>query len=129
MMEWRAERWLDDSPRYLRTETRGTGGARVLRVLIDPIALEERGLARPKALAEMQTLAGIYDLCVLESVSVRVDVAFSGRSEPAGAVLEISLKDLRVRHRLLDKIETLDGVMIVGGGTLETPMLPDLRRD
>ena len=104
-------------------------GSRVLRVLIDLIALEERGLARPKALAEMQARSGIYDPRVLESVSVCFDVAFTGRTEPAGAVLEIPLKDLRVRHLLLEKIETLDGVMIVGSGTLVTPMLLEKLRN
>ncbi len=98
-------------------------GSRVLRVLTDLIALEERGHARPKALAEMQSRHGIYDPRVLESVSVCFDVFMSDRAEPGMAVQEISIKDLCVRHLLVDKIETLDGVMLVGGGTLVTPML------
>ena len=99
-------------------------GSRVLRVLTDLIALEERGHARPKALAEMQARPGIYDPRVLESVSVCFDVFMSDHAEPGKAVQEITIKELCVRHRLVDKIETLDGVMlVVGGGTLVTPML------
>ena len=99
-------------------------GSRVLRVLTDLIALEERGHARPKALAEMQARPGIYDPRVLESVSVCFDVFMSDHAEPGKAVQEITIKELCVRHRLVDKIETLDGVMlVVGGGRLVTPML------
>ena len=98
-------------------------GSRVLRVLSDLIALEERGLARPKALAEMQARPGVYDPRVLESVSVCFDVFMSDHAEPGKAVQEITIKELCVRHLLVDKIETLDGVMLVGGGRLVTPML------
>ena len=98
-------------------------GSRVLRVLTDLIALEERGHARPKALAEMQARPGIYDPRVLESVSVCFDVFMSDHAEPGKAVQEITIKELCVRHLLVDKIETLDGVMLVGGGRLVTPML------
>ena len=104
-------------------------GSRVLRVLTDLIALEERGHARPKALAEMQSRHGIYDPRVLESVSVCFDVFMSDHAEPGKAVQEISIKELCVRHLLVDKIETLDGVMLVGGGTLVTPMLLEKLRN
>ena len=104
-------------------------GARVLKVLTDLIALETRGHSRAKALAEMQTLSGLYDPRVLESVSICFDVFMAEGDKTKGSVSEVWLKDLRVGHVLVDKVETCDGVLIVGPGTLVTQMLMEKLRN
>ena len=103
--------------------------ARVLRVLADLIALEARGHSRAKALADMKTRAGSFDPRVLESISVCFDVFVPESGKVGGAVAEVSLKELRVGHLLADKIETRDGVLIVGAGTRITPMLLEKLRN
>ncbi|MBC8001786.1 MAG: response regulator [Opitutaceae bacterium] len=104
-------------------------GARVLKVLTDLIALEARGVSRAKSFAEMQTRHGLYDPHVLDSVSVCFDVFLNGRESVQAAAIEVSLVDLLVGHVLVDKIETSEGVVIVGAGTLVTAMLLEKLRN
>ena len=101
----------------------------MLRVLADLIALEARGHSRAKALADMKAREGSFAPCVLESVAVCFDVFVPASGKAGGAVAEVSLKELRVGHLLADKIETRDGVLIVGAGTRITPMLLEKLRN
>jgi response regulator RpfG family c-di-GMP phosphodiesterase len=98
-------------------------GSRVLRVLIDLIDLENCGLSRGKAIAEMKARAGCYDPQVLESVSVCFDVFVPDPEEAESKIYEVTLTELRVGHQLLDKIETNEGLLLVAAGTVVTPML------
>ena len=104
-------------------------GARVLRVLADLLALEARGQPHARAFTEMQTRAGVYDPLVLAAVAAAFDVVVAERAPTATAVREIPLKELRVSDILADKIETLEGVMVVGAGTQVTPMLLEKLRN
>jgi response regulator RpfG family c-di-GMP phosphodiesterase len=103
-------------------------GARVLRVLLDLLALEAGGISRGRALAELRTRRGAYDPDVLDALA-----EVWPRNDPAGdtpgeAVHDVTLAGLCVNHLLVADIETVEGVMLVGAGTLVTPvMLEKLR--
>lgn len=104
-------------------------GARILRVLSDLAALQLGGRSGASALAEMLACPGIYDPRILQSAAD----CFGAPTEPgdpaARQVIEVTLKDLHVGHVLADKIETNDGIMIVGAGTLITPMMIEKLRN
>ena len=103
-------------------------GSRLLRVLTDLLTTESRSRSRDKVLAEMKTRPGHYDPRLLESVIACFTVATAERDQSGGAV-EVSLKELCVNHLLVEKVETSDGVMILGDGTLITPMLLEKLRN
>jgi response regulator RpfG family c-di-GMP phosphodiesterase len=105
-------------------------GARVLRVLTDLSAAEARGQSRESALVEMQARAGAaYDPAVLASIAACFDVAVPDQTPSHPAARSIPFRELRVSDLLVNPIETLDGVMIVGGGTMVTPMLLEKLRN
>ncbi|MBL9188457.1 MAG: response regulator [Opitutaceae bacterium] len=104
-------------------------GSRLLRVLADMLALESHGQARGKALAELKTRTGHYDPRMLEIVAACFAVPEGTSEQPHTTVMEVTLQGLCVNHMLVEKIETKDGVMIMGAGTLITPMLLEKLRN
>ncbi|MDP3071017.1 MAG: HD domain-containing phosphohydrolase [Opitutaceae bacterium] len=104
-------------------------GSRLLRVLADLLELESHGQARAKALAELRGRAGHYDPRMLELVGECFQVGEEAVDRQNPTVMEVTLQGLRVNHMLVEKIETNDGVMIMGAGTLITPMLLEKLRN
>lgn len=104
-------------------------GSRLLRVLIDLLSLEASGHSRPMALLEMKNRSGLYDPGILKAVSACFAAAASGPESFTGATMEIPLREVRVNHILIEKIETVDGVVIMGAGTQITPVLLEKLRN
>lgn len=104
-------------------------GARVLRVLMDLLALEAGGISRGRALAELRTRRGAYDADVLDSVSACYHLTGPAGDASDDSVHDITLAGLCVNHLLVGNIETVEGVMLVGAGTLVTPVILEKLRN
>lgn len=114
-----------DGSGFPADEVRGADipvGARILHVLYDLVRLEERGIARARAIESMQKRVGAYDPAVLAAVSAHFDIFIDA---PAGAAptREVSLRDLRSGMVLVADLLTKDNMLIVRAGTQITPML------
>ncbi|MFA6543871.1 MAG: HD domain-containing phosphohydrolase [Limisphaerales bacterium] len=92
-------------------------GARLLKILIDLKALEERGRSRRDSLLTLRERAGFYDPDYLEAVA---EVLAPGASRP---VLAIPFRDLRAGHILVAEVVTRDGMPLISGGNRVTPGL------
>jgi response regulator RpfG family c-di-GMP phosphodiesterase len=104
-------------------------GARILRVLSDLVSLQSGGRSGASALAEMQAQPEIYDPRILQAAADCFGAVAPPGEPSAPKVIEVTVRDLHVGHVLADKIETHDGNMIVGAGTLITPMLMEKLRN
>lgn len=104
-------------------------GARVLRVLTDLLAIEADGTSRGRALAELRTRRGAYDPNVLEALSACYHLSDPAGDAAADAVHDVTLDGLCVNHLLVGNIETVEGVMLVGAGTLVTPVILEKLRN
>jgi response regulator RpfG family c-di-GMP phosphodiesterase len=98
-------------------------GARILKVLADLVQLEAKGLPRFKALEQLKGRVGVYDPKVLDAAFVCFDVYLPDEAKASGKSVVIALKDLRVGHVLAARVETTDGMVIVGAGTKITQMV------
>ena len=97
-------------------------GARIIKVLSDLSDLESTGLAKAKALEQMQTRPGRYDPQVLDSTFACFDIYLTAPTSVKAATKAIGLKDLTIGHVLTSNVETVDGVLIVCAGTRITQM-------
>lgn len=97
-------------------------GARIIKVLSDLSDLESTGLAKAKALEQMQTRLGRYDPQVLDSTFACFDIYLTAPTSVKFATKAIRLKDLTIGHVLTSNVETVDGVLIVCAGTRITQM-------
>jgi response regulator RpfG family c-di-GMP phosphodiesterase len=98
-------------------------GARIVRVLYDLVKLEERGIARARAIQMMQNRPGIYDPAVLAAVSAHFDIFIDPPSGGETVRRQIPLKELRAGMLLMGDLRTVDDMLIVRAGTQITPML------
>ena len=104
-------------------------GARILKVLSDLVELEARGLAKFKALEQMQERAGAYDPRVLDTAFVCFDIYLQTSTSEKGAGRAVTFKELQVEHVLLSNVETNDGILILAAGTRITPLLLEKMRN
>lgn len=104
-------------------------GARVLRVLTDLLTLEAGGISRGRALAQLRTRRGAYDPDVLDALSDCYHLTGPAGDAAADTVHEVTLAGLCVNHLLVGNVETVEGVMLVGAGTLVTPVILEKLRN
>jgi response regulator RpfG family c-di-GMP phosphodiesterase len=97
-------------------------GARVLHVLYDMVRLEERGVARTRAIENMQKRVGVYDPDVLAAVSAHFDI-FIDKPTEMTATRKVSLRELRSGMVLAADLLTKDNMLIVRSGTQISSML------
>ncbi len=90
-------------------------GGRILRVAADYLNLLGNQREPRAALEEMECRSAWYDLSVLRSLA-RV-IQDLEPAEPETQVQELSLRDLRLDHRLAGDIRTRAGMLLVPAGT------------
>lgn len=91
-------------------------GARALRVLIDLLDLEERGMSRPAALAQMQAKPGFYDPVMLTLACQSFDVSPEDLARSGPATRTVRVADLVPGHILAKDLKAKDGVLILSAG-------------
>jgi response regulator RpfG family c-di-GMP phosphodiesterase len=96
-------------------------GARVLRVLADLLAAENRHKTRLQAFQEMQATKGQYDPQVLEAVGACYDIYVA--KEPEAARKSIAFNELEIGHTLLEDLKTVEGTLLLTKGTKVSPVL------
>lgn len=104
-------------------------GARILKVLNDLVDLEARGKTKALALQEMRQRIGWYDPRVLDTASVRFDSDVPKTSSAARTAQAVNVHDLSPGQVFSSNVYTMDGVMVVKGGTRVTPMLVERLRN
>jgi response regulator RpfG family c-di-GMP phosphodiesterase len=87
-------------------------GARMLRILIDLLEIEGSGTPRGKIADQLRAASGRYDPSLLKEAIVCLIEA-----PPVGSAT-VKLNDLRVGQKLAAPIETTDGTVLVGAGTV-----------
>ena len=96
-------------------------GARIVRVLKDLKSHEARGMSIPEALAKLRAAPGIYDPKVLEAAveSLMPQATAKVSDRPAAPdSFEITIKELCPGQTLLADVETTDGVLLIGKGSI-----------
>jgi response regulator RpfG family c-di-GMP phosphodiesterase len=97
--------------------------SRILKVLSELLRLETKGVARFKALEQMQEQTGCYDPRVLDATFACFDVHHQASTQTKAASCTISIDDLRVKHILTADLFTKDGTLTVSAGTEITQMI------
>ena len=98
-------------------------GARILRVLVDLVHLEEEGIPTAKALELLPKRKGCYDPAVLDAAFACFDVYLASPASAETTSQALRLADLRAGHVLLSNVETSEGMLIVTSGTEITAVL------
>jgi response regulator RpfG family c-di-GMP phosphodiesterase len=104
-------------------------GARILKVLIDMLHLEGRGMTRADALLQMQSRAGVYDPMVLNAAIARFEASPSPTDGPESTVITVAFRALATGQTIARRVETLDGQVVAGAGMLVTPVLLERLRN
>lgn len=104
-------------------------GARILKVLIDMLHLEGRGMGRAEALLQMQSREGVYDPMVLNAAVARFEAPPTREDGTDAAVLTIAFHALAPGQTLARRVETTDGQVVAGSGMLVTPVLLERLRN
>lgn len=103
-------------------------GSRVLKVLMDFVALEASEGSRPLALQVMRERIGWYDLEVLAAVSRWCDVALDNPPAIQSNVQSVRIENLRVGDALAQDVRIQGDILIVAANARLTPvMLEKLR--
>ena len=97
--------------------------ARILKILLDMLQLEAKGMLRFKALEQLQQREGWYDPNVLDSVFTvfQDDESATVRRKPEIRV--IMIKELQVNHTLSSNLMTNDDILIAPAGTKISQMI------
>ena len=91
-------------------------GARLLKILLDLLELQGKGLPRQQAVVELQSRGGWYDPFLLNVVCSTEGITEGGAAEPASSVQAVMLRDLAVGMVLRSNVETKDGTLILSAG-------------
>jgi len=97
-------------------------GARILKVLIDLMDLEEQKLSKDAALTVMQQRTGWYDPRVLDATFACFDIYLPDTSVKSQGQA-IGVKDLRVGQVVLTDIHTQSGKTVIMARCTITPVL------
>ena len=103
---------------FPKDATRGESiplGSRLLKILNDMAQLQTGGLARSKALDEMQSRQGWYDPSLLDAVKTYYGIT-TVASETSRPSISVALLDLAPGMVLRSCIETKDGTLILSAG-------------
>ena len=105
-----------DSPQDSIVGTDIPLGARVLKVIVDLMALEAEGLARVKALEIMKTRRGRYDSRILNAACSCWAAPQTIPRVLGRAARSLSVKDLRVGQILQSDVVTSNGTLLISAG-------------
>ena len=114
-----------DGTGFPRDEVRGDEipiGARIVRMLKDLSGFERNGMSRADAVDHMATLTGVYDPALLEVLTTAPQLLYE---EPPFEEdrLAVNADQLSLGHLLRANVETIDGVLLIAGGTVITETL------
>ena len=98
-------------------------GARILKVLMGLVLLEEKAVPKPQALEMMQTRRGCYDPRILDAVFACFDIYLTRPTACVPQTQSVRVMDLQVGQMLLSNVLNNDGVMLVTAGTRITSTL------
>jgi response regulator RpfG family c-di-GMP phosphodiesterase len=93
-------------------------GARMLRIAVDYVALENEGAERFLALETMRGREGVYDPELLETFALTVGVRTHSLN-----VVEVRLAGLEAGMRLVQDARARDGRLLIARGNVVTPEL------
>jgi len=91
-------------------------GSRLLKILSDALELENKGMARPQALNELQRRNGEYDSALLSAVRAHWESGPAATSRFRRARVALPLKQLAVGMLLGADVEAGDGTVILTAG-------------
>ncbi len=104
-------------------------GARLLKILLDRMALEADGVVKKRALAEMQSREGHYDPRLLELNFVCFPDFLDNAVSADRPVLTLPVERLAAGQVVVSDILTLTGVPLVGAGYRLTEMMLERLRN
>lgn len=104
-------------------------GARMLKILIDRMALEADGVVKKRALAEMQAREGCYDPRLLELNFICFPEFLDQALSAERPVLTLPVAQLVAGQVLVSDIVTPSGLPLVGGGNRLTEMMLERLRN
>jgi hypothetical protein len=105
-------------PKDTIAEARIPKGSRLLRILLDLVDLEAKGIAKRQAFEQMRANRRFYVMALFETT---VGTLITHEAPASGSALAV--KDLLPGHELLSAVETLDGRLIAPAGTILSPMM------
>jgi response regulator RpfG family c-di-GMP phosphodiesterase len=103
-------------------------GSRILKVLVDLVQLEKKGIQRPAAIEEMRKRKDWYDPRMLNVVIDALCQEADERGPVEGTTRLVTFLNLRIGDVLAADLVTKDGVLIISAGNRVTmPMMQRLR--
>ena len=96
-------------------------GARILRVVADLVRLEAEGIGRHAAFEQMKSFPGRYDAKVLTAATVSLLIHLNKGPKRQGK--PVTLQELVVGQIVAERIETDQGLKILGASTVISPMI------
>lgn len=103
-------------------------GSRILKVLVDLVQLENKGMQRPAAIDEMRKRKDWYDPEMLTVLSSALLQDAGERAPGEGTARLVTFNNLRIGDVLAADLVTKDGVLIISAGNRVTlPMMQRLR--
>jgi response regulator RpfG family c-di-GMP phosphodiesterase len=91
-------------------------GARLLKILLDSMDYQRRGLTAPEAFERMRGREGVYDPTLLAFLRNAAETPASGRAEPVNLSAEVTVKQLVPGMILRSNVETKQGALILPAG-------------
>jgi len=95
-------------------------GARVLKILHDFRKYDKQYQNRYRIQTRMRSVPGVYDTELMELIIPICPLLYGFEAEE-GDRLELSTGQLRVGHKLLSHVRTVDNAMVVGAGNRLSP--------
>lgn len=103
-------------------------GARMLKILLDRLALETDGIVKQRAHATMKSREGIYDPRLLEMCFECLQEVIAGAVGSDEPMLTLSIDELAPGQIIAEDIQTIGGLLVVGHGShLTATMVERLR--
>jgi response regulator RpfG family c-di-GMP phosphodiesterase len=91
-------------------------GARLLKILLDSMDYQRRGLTPSEAFERMRSREGLYDPALLVFLQNATETPASGRADPVNLSAEVTVKELVVGMVLRSAMETKEGALILPAG-------------
>ncbi len=95
-------------------------GARVLKILHDFRKYDRQYHNRHRTQTRMRSLSGMYDTELLELIIPICPLPYGVEAQEDDR-LELEIDELRVGHKLLSHVRTVDNVIVVGAGNRISP--------
>ncbi len=98
-------------------------GARLLKILVDRLALEAEGVVKARALDAMRKRTGVYDPRLLDRCFECFQDFLVNAVRAERPVRTLTVRELVPDQVVVSDIVTIEGVVLVGAGNRLTPMI------